>query len=127
MLKHENTCVIPIFIVCCCSHLVCFFCVGSMFCGVVLGVLSSLAINLLRKRELVALLCVVAVCVLCLFLKVLWVGLQSVIVTFLGQTHLLFDQPSIPLCVTCNSKNTCLDSINFAERNCGPGYFISNL
>ena len=32
------------------------------FCGVVLGVLSSYSV-----RELVALLCVVAVCVLCLF------------------------------------------------------------
>ena len=38
----------------------------------------------------IALLCVVAVCVLCLFLTVLWVGLQSVIVAFPGHTHLLF-------------------------------------
>ena len=29
------------------------------------------------KRELVALLCVVHVCVLCLFLTVPWIGLQS--------------------------------------------------
>ena len=44
-----------------------------------------MAFILLRKRELVALLCVVglvAVCGLCLFLTVLWVGLQSVIVAF---------------------------------------------
>ena len=32
--------------------------------------------------------CVVAVCVMCLFLMVPWVGLQSVIVTFPGHTHL---------------------------------------
>ena len=60
--------------ICVCSHCVCAFCVGSLLCGVVLGVLSSLATILLRKRELVALLnCVVAVCALCLFLTVPWV------------------------------------------------------
>ena len=37
------------------SFFVCEFCVGFLFCGVVLGVLSSQAIILLRKRELVAL------------------------------------------------------------------------
>ena len=59
----------------------------SLFCGVVHGVLSSLENILLRKRELVALLCVVAVCVLCLFLRVLWVGLWSVIAALPGHTH----------------------------------------
>ena len=48
---------------------------------------SSLA--LVRGRELLALLCVVAVCVLCLFLVVPWVGLQSVIVAFPVHTHFL--------------------------------------
>ena len=38
---------------------------------------------------MVTLLCVVAVCVLCLFLAVTWVGLQSVILSFPGHTHLL--------------------------------------
>ena len=33
---------------------------------------------------------VVTVCVLCLFLMVTWVGMLSVIVTFLGHTHLFF-------------------------------------
>ena len=47
------------------------------------------------KRELVALLflissCHVAVIVLCLFLTVLWVGVQCVIVALPGHTHLRF-------------------------------------
>ena len=41
---------------------------GSLSYGVVLGVLSSLAIILMRIRELVALLCEKADCVLCVFL-----------------------------------------------------------
>ena len=32
--------------------------------------------------------CVVAVCDLCLFLTVPWVGMQSVIVAFPGHTHI---------------------------------------
>ena len=49
-----------------------------------LSVLSSFAVILLRKRELVVLYllsscCHVAVCVLCLFLVIPWVGLQRVI------------------------------------------------
>ena len=40
-----------------------------------------------RKRELVPLLCVVAVCGLCLFLMVPLVGLQSVFAAFPGHTH----------------------------------------
>ena len=64
------------------------FCARSLFCVVVLGVLSSLAITLRRKRELAALLCVVAVCALCLFHTVPWVSLQFD-VTFPGNSHLL--------------------------------------
>ena len=51
-------------------------------CDVVLGDLSSLAIILLRKREL-------AVCIMCLFLAVPWVGLRTVIVVFSGDTWFL--------------------------------------
>ena len=52
--------------------------------------LSSLAIILLTKRERVVVFdCFVAVCVLCLFLTVPWVGLRSATVTFPGQTHFL--------------------------------------
>ena len=48
---------------------------------------SWYAIILLRKRDLLALLCVVALYVLFLFLTMPWVGLQSVIVAFPG--HIL--------------------------------------
>ena len=49
----------------------------------VLDALSSLAIALLRKRELDALLkCDMAVCIMCLYLAVPWAGLSSMIVTF---------------------------------------------
>ena len=50
-----------------CSHCVGGFCVVYLFCGVVLSVQSIFA--LLRKRELVASCCHVAVSVLCLFLS----------------------------------------------------------
>ena len=55
----------------------------------ILCILSSLAFILLKKKMLVALLCVVAVYVLCLFLVEPWVGLQLVIVEFPGHIHLL--------------------------------------
>ena len=55
----------------------------------------SCAINLKRKRNLIALLllsyrCVVTITVLSLFLTVPWVGMQCVIVVFPDHTHLLF-------------------------------------
>ena len=61
-----------------------------------LCVLSSAAIILLRKRELVAFLqlsffCLVTVNVLWLFLTVPWVGLQCVIVIFPDHIHLPFE------------------------------------
>ena len=62
-----------------------------MFCCALLCVLSSFAIILIEKRELVALLylsswCLVIVVVLWLLLTMPWVGLQCVIVVF---PHLL--------------------------------------
>ena len=68
-------------------------CVCSMVCCALLCVLSSFAIILIGKRELVALLCLsswcfVIVIVLWLFLTVPWVGLQCVIVVFPDHTHL---------------------------------------
>ena len=62
---------------------------------IILYVLSSFAIMLTRKRELVALLllsfgCLVTVNVLWLFLMVPWVGLQFVIVVFPDHTYLPF-------------------------------------
>ena len=65
----------------------------SSFCDVVLFVFSNLAINLMKKRELVTLFnCVAAVCVLCLSLPNGAIhGMQSVIVAFPGHTHLIFE------------------------------------
>ena len=67
----------------------------SLFWYALLYVFLCFATILTRKREMVALLllsfrCLVTVNVLCLFLKVSWVGLQSVIVVFPDHTHLLF-------------------------------------
>ena len=67
----------------------------SLFWYTVLCVLSSFAIILTRKRELVALLllsfrCIVTVNIVWLYLTVPWVGLQCVIVVFPDHTLLLF-------------------------------------
>ena len=60
---------------------------GGLFYDVVL---SCLVIKMLeRERWWPSFSCAEAVCVLCLFLTVPWVGLQSVIVVFSGHTHLL--------------------------------------
>ena len=69
-----------------------FFVVVSLFCGTILCAISGLAIILLWKRKswLFYLNCVMSVCVLCLFLIVPWVGLQSVIVVLPGHTRLHF-------------------------------------
>ena len=66
------------------------FCVCSIFCCALIGLLSSLV----GKRELDALLCssswsFVIVIALLLFLAVPWVGLQCLIVAFSDHTHLL--------------------------------------
>ena len=66
----------------------------SLFCCALLCILSSFAITLKRKKELVALLllsygCLVTENVLCLFLTVPWIGLWCVIVVFPDHTHLL--------------------------------------
>ena len=65
-----------------------------MFCCSVICVLSSFAISLMGKRELVAFLCLsswclVAVSALWLFLTLPWVGLQCVVVVFPIHTHAL--------------------------------------
>ena len=65
-------------------------------CCALLGVLSSFAIILKRKRELFALLllsygCLVTVNVLRPLLTVPWVGLRCVIVVFPDHTHLHFN------------------------------------
>ena len=64
-----------------------------MFCCTLLYVHSSIAIILIGKRELVALLNVPSLClvmVVWLFLAVPWGCLRFVIVVFPDHTHLLF-------------------------------------
>ena len=77
------------------------FYVCSMVCCAVLCVLSSFAIILVGKRELVALLCLssrwlVAVSVLWLCFTVPWDGLRFVIVVFFDQNHLLLLRKFVP-------------------------------
>ena len=68
-------------------------CNGSMFCCTILNVHSSIAIILIGKRELDALLNLSSWCLVMvgrLFLAVLWCCLRFVIVVFPDHTHLLF-------------------------------------
>ena len=68
-------------------------CNCSMFCCLLLYVHSSIAIILMGKRELVALLNLSSWCLVMverLFLAVPWGCLQFVIVVFPDHTHLLF-------------------------------------
>ena len=65
------------------------FCVVPLFSGVFF-VLSCLTIIPLRTSEPVALLyCVVAVYILCLFLRVPWLGLRCVIIAVPGHNYYL--------------------------------------
>ena len=73
-------------------------CNCSMFCCTVLYVHSSIAIILMGKRELIALLNLSSWClvmVMLLFLAVHRVGLQCVIVVFPDHTHSFFFQTVI--------------------------------
>ena len=66
---------------------------SSMFCCTLLYVHSSIAIILMGKRELIALLNLSSWCLVMverLFLAVPWGSLQFVIVVFPDHTHLLF-------------------------------------
>ena len=68
-------------------------CNCSVFCCTLLYVHSSVAIILMGKKELVALLNLSSWCLVVvgrLFLAVPWVCLQFVIVVFPDHTHLLF-------------------------------------
>ena len=68
-------------------------CNCSMFCCTLLYVHSSIAIILMEKRELVALLNLSSLCLVMgewLFLAVPWGCLRFVIVVFPDHTHLLF-------------------------------------
>ena len=68
-------------------------CNCSMFCCMLIYVHSSIAIILMGKRELIALLSLSSLClviVVWLVLAVPWGCLQFVIVVFPDHTHLLF-------------------------------------
>ena len=72
-------------------------CNCSMFCCTLLYVHSSIAIILMGKRELIALLNLSSWCLVMverLFLAVPWGCLQFVIVVFPDHTHLLYFKPS---------------------------------
>ena len=78
-------------------HRLCGFCVCLCFCYALRCVLSSFAIILKRKRELVVLLllsygCLGTVNVMWLFLTTAWVGLQCVVVVFSDHIHLFFSR-----------------------------------
>ena len=87
-----------------------------LFCYAVLCAVSSFAIILMKKRELVALLvtslCLVNVSVLWLFLTVPWVGLQCVIVAFPGHTHLHLYSFNLVRNVSRISAGALLNSFN---------------
>ena len=73
-------------------------CNCSMFCCTLLYVHSSIAIILMGKRELVALLNFSSWCLVMvewLFLAVPWGCLQFVILVILNHTHLLLEKSSI--------------------------------
>ena len=68
------------------------FCVFSLLCYALFGVLSSFATILMGKIERAGCFTfgLLTVSVLCLFLMVPWVGLQCVIVVFPDHAQLLF-------------------------------------
>ena len=81
-------------------------CDCSVFCCTLLYVHSSIAIILMGKRELIALLNLSSWCLVMverLFLAVPRVCLQFVIVVFPDHTHLLFSQHRF-FSNTCNQK-----------------------
>ena len=74
-----------------------------MFCCTLLYVHSSIAIILMGKRELIAVLNLSSSCLVMverLFLEVPWGCLQFVIVVFPGHTHLLFFSDSMAVLLT---------------------------
>ena len=85
------------------------------------SIILDLAIILLRKRELVALLLLSWLPAFSLFLIMPWVGLQSVIVVFPGHTHSnLFEQqcPYIILEYLFTSLLSSLNVIDSEKHSC---------
>ena len=84
-----------------------------MFCCTLLYVHSSIAITLMGKRELVALLNLSSWCLVIverLFLAGPWGGLRFVIVVFPDHTHLLFH-------IVKYKHFVVFDCISFASRS----------
>ena len=77
-------------------------CNCSMFCCTLLYVHSSIAIILMGKRELIALLNLSSRCLVMverLFLAVPWDSLRFVIVVFPDHTHLLYLSTALYVCL----------------------------
>ena len=64
--------------------------VVSLFCGVFLVSNPVIGKRYIHVADLLFVNCAVAVCFLCPFRTVPWVGLQSVIAVFLSHTHFIF-------------------------------------
>ena len=89
-------------------------CNCSMFCCTLLYVHSSIAIILMGKTELIALLNLSSWCLVMverLFLAVPWGCLRFVIVVFPDHTHLLFLEKTI----RCNLTKACRIFATFTE------------
>ena len=92
-------------------------CNCSMFCCTLLCVHSSIAIFLMGKRELVALLNLSSWCLVMvewLFLAVPWDCLRFVIVVFPDHTHLLFLEQTHGYRISAQRAET-----DFMKRACG--------
>ena len=99
------------------------FCNCSMFCCVLLCANSSFAIISMRKRELVALLCLSSWCLVIvawLFLVMPQVCLQFVIVVFPDHTHLLFSVTSVSSDLRNVMRSKCAISSASSFGTLGP-------
>ena len=95
-----------------------------MFCCALLCVHSSIAIILMGKRELAALLNLFSWCIVMverLFLAVPWDCVRFVIVVFPDHTHLLFFIYVCLLCYRLQLPSTQCDSSILAIRFCYVG------
>ena len=99
-------------------------CNCTMFCCMLLYVHSSIAIILMWKRELIALLNLSSWCFVMverLFLAVPRGSLQFVIVVFPDHTHLLFFTPKNKMKISCMVMSKCMLS---ADRFVGQHFYL---
>ena len=100
-------------------------CNCSMFCCTLLYALSSIAIILMGKRELVALLALSSWCLVIvegLFLAVPWGCLQFVIVVFPDDTHLLFLEYFYGHFINVNNVTNGNNDFHFNIQNADVNY-----